>query len=753
MQPSGQPSTQPTARPTFDRFLGAWAKTTHDLQFANLVAPVQDNIWVCGVTNERASCIVMVRQSGLVISNYYFVWNSVSAVFQTGDLGRVFLSGQSISQLGTVTSDLADCRIENAQLVCAMKSFYDTAVTAVTFVPNPKKIMYFGTYYKFVSSSLVDAVTGSLQKSYLYSSSMMESLTVLQAPFSGSILNSAELVNAMALEYENPDSFIGGALQLNGDAGMNAYLLRVNSLTGDFKFGVRYHTNRNYVDTRRTLSAVPGPAWSSVTRGILLLNPVLYLIFDSTHESSTSLSVLKVDMETGLIIQQVHVSARNASLSCTDITTTSTGLFLYIACAITERSNKSESIAISVSSDLSFSRLPIGCHKNAEVVYSTEHVDFKKSTLTVSVQTAQSLIVDSEYSTSELIPTVRPTTAPSVAPSAQPSSTPTGEPSSSPTAAPSVSPQPTSQPSSSGPTNTYKPTVKPTQRPSARPSREPTKSPTVMPTITPTARPTLQPSTKPSKQPSVSPTRAPSVTRTRAPTRKPSVSASSASAPPSVATTDSASIVEGGNRTESDVAWVIGGSVVGGLLAIWLGFRLWKWSIYALDQQEKKKAMMKMLQTVNDITDSLQQRTVRETTRRRTARNAAGTGVAGIGRPILSAISEGVLRGVHPDYEESDIENPNIRANTLHKDPFTAHPPLNSVASSRSSSSLELSSLHSSERSEGDEEKQDCSDSSDSSSNYSSSESYSNSISSSWGSNSSNMYSFPSSFSDGADVY
>eukprot|EP01032_Pedospumella_encystans_P007629 gene7629-9133_t len=245
-------------------------------------------------------------------------------------------------------------------------------------------------------------------------------------------------------------------------------------------------------------------------------------------------------------------------------------------------------------------------------------------------------------------------------------------------------------------------------------------------------------------------------TRTRAPTRKPSVSASSASAPPSVATTDSASIVEGGNKKDSDIAWVIGGSVVGGLLAIWLGFRLWKWSIYALEQHEKKKAMMKMLQTVNVIADSIQERTVRETTRRRTARIATGAGVASSGGSTLSAIAEGVPRRTHPDYEECEIKNPNIRANAtrLHKDRFTAHPPLNSEASSQSSSSLGLSSLHSSERSEGSTVmKQDCSVSSNSSDSFSSSESCSISITSSWGSNSSNAYSFPSSVSDGADSY
>jgi len=49
-------------------------------------------------------------------------------------------------------------------------------------------------------------------------------------PASGSILNSAELVNAMALEHVKPDSFIAGGMELSDGLGMHAYVVRANSL-------------------------------------------------------------------------------------------------------------------------------------------------------------------------------------------------------------------------------------------------------------------------------------------------------------------------------------------------------------------------------------------------------------------------------------------------------------------------------------------------------------------------------------------
>lgn len=46
------------------------------------------------------------------------------------------------------------------------------------------------------------------------------------APTSGSILNSAELVNAIVLEHVKADTFIAGGLKLSDGAGMHAYVVR-----------------------------------------------------------------------------------------------------------------------------------------------------------------------------------------------------------------------------------------------------------------------------------------------------------------------------------------------------------------------------------------------------------------------------------------------------------------------------------------------------------------------------------------------
>eukprot|EP01032_Pedospumella_encystans_P039237 gene39237-biopygen23743 len=81
-------------------------------------------------------------------------------------------------------------------------------------------------------------------------------------PVSGTILNSADLVNAMALEYEHPDMFITGGLELSNGVGLHAYLLRVNALLGVVKFGMMYHAST--FETRRNL--LEGNTMNSVTK-------------------------------------------------------------------------------------------------------------------------------------------------------------------------------------------------------------------------------------------------------------------------------------------------------------------------------------------------------------------------------------------------------------------------------------------------------------------------------------------------------
>ena len=537
----------------------------------NGVYNIQENVWICGrqPLSRSAQCAVVNSTTGAALTNYAFPWMTVTNVVAPGQTGSVVVVGDQSTSSNSPASDVALCKVSSAEMSCSVLSFHETTFTTTSYVSFSKKVVLVGSYRASTTVTVVDAKS-SVANSFVYTISSVNAILFshMQSPLkyigsftagtsvsatgavnsivagvvrtdsgkltltrvvpaSGSILNNAELVNAMVLENSNADSFIAGGLQLSGeDTGLHAYLLRVNVLFGAVLYGTRYRATSSIAGAnvtsdgyRRVMSEVN--AFSSLSRGVVRIDTTLYMIVDVIHNvNKSSVTAMHLDMQTGLILQQVHLVARNASLSCTSIT--STGLFITVACLVTYNTSVVHSVLINTDLSLLFAKLPAGVMKQPSIVLAEETLPFQSFPLSTVGAKAQSVISFYNYSSiggvQTFSPSLAPSPQPSTQPSSQPSCAPSSQPSSSPTSAPSVSPQPTSHPSSSGPTNTYKPTVKPTPRPSTVPSKEPTVLPTQSPSILPTAYPTLEPSGSPSVNPSIVSTTAPTCTFTRKPT-------------------------------------------------------------------------------------------------------------------------------------------------------------------------------------------------------------------------------------------
>ena len=751
--PSGQPTTSPTSLPTID--IDTWVTAVESLKSISELSTITINVWVCGRTgtNLGSSCAVFGVPSGSVTTDYKFPWTDILGVLQTEDASRVVVSGHVINPANVVTSEVSNCVIGATHLTCVAKSFYDTTFAATTYVPFPRKLFYAGVYSSFATVSIEDALTGAV-KSYLYTTSAMQSVTISHsaappsfvgsflagtcvatngafyyivsgmvrtdsgamsavylAPVSGNVLNREDLVTAMSLEFVNPDSFIAGGLQLSTTSGKHAYLLRVNALIGSIKYSKRYRvtsTGSAKTEVRRRMLGET-VTYNSVTRGMVLKDTELYMTVDVTRtDGATHLhaAILKLSMETGLILQQVHLSAANASLSCTDVVI-SMEQYLHLACSISRPDASTESIILATTMQLSMSSLPPELKKETSAIFQEEDISFQRFSLPISSKTTQSIISDYELSTDEAVPTLRPSFLPTLQPSVVPSEQPSSRPSSSPTSAPSVSPQPTSQPSSSGPTNTYKPTVKLTQRPTTVPSINPTLSPSRIPTTPPTVRPTGSPTVHPSSGPSASRTISPTHIPTAQPSRKPSYAPSAVPtrAPSPAITTSDPAGASGKENSDSDLVMVIGGSVLGGFIALWLFSRLFRWYLHEVHLHAKKREIALRLYETRVLQAeqfaASQNPPERNRDKRRKVgspknhtRPAASTGAYAIG-PLVS------LAHKIPEII-ADNTNSSAEAHSVNRDEAAPSPSVH--GSSSSDSSVVLSSLHSSERSDMNEE-------------------------------------------------
>lgn len=640
-QPSGIPTVVPTQLLTAREYVYLMHANSTSSRYS--MARIGDVHWVCGKEQGVSSCTA-VASPGKLQSIFEFNWDDITSVIQTDDPSVVMVSGRTLSA-DTMTTDIARC-VMGTELQCAVRSYSASNYVAVSFSPSVHKLVYAGSSGGYASVLILDSVT-SAASTYQYTSETMQSIAMTHVqsppnflgsfivgtctsvgsvayifagmvrtdsgtmtamyvmPVSGTITNNAELVNTMALEHTQPDSFIGGGLQTTGEASVSAYVLRVNALYQSVLNGWRYHINPSAVGGRRkfTVETVS----NSVVKGLAIVEAEVYVLVSwntSTADSLNCISILRTDLASGAIQQQVHIKSNTSSLSCTEMNLA--GMFLTIACLMfTPATGATRELLVSVDRQLTFSKLPVGFERYDHVVFSAESAAFQRTKLVLSAEKVTLATTNYAFSTADENPTLRPTIMTTRSPTVPPSALPSAQPSSSPTATPSVSPQPTSQPSTSGPTNTYKPTVNPTQRPSMAPTISPTVLPTQQPTPAPTARPTVQPSRHPSVHPTVIPTTAPSRAPQNKPTLKPSTLPSiapscqpfgaSTTATPSVLTANPVRSED--NDGNDNIALVIGGSIAGGLVFLWCGHKLLKWSVQSFDDYKQKRGMQSILDT------------------------------------------------------------------------------------------------------------------------------------------------------------
>ena len=652
-QPSREPSAQPQTRPTQSPTLISWLSSLRSLHTISAVGIVNHNIWMCGEVSDQGSCTVLEVLSGLMQNSYSFPWVHTTSITRPTDPSQVMLCGRSGMLQDTFNSDLAVCDIkQSGGINCAVKVVYGAVYTTSAFVPFPKKLINMGVLNTLIIASIMDSVATSdgttTVKHYTYTFKLIEDVKIacLQSPpvfigaffvgtgvsingaanyivagivrtdsgsmtamylrpTSGSILNSAELVNAMTLVFEHPDIFIVGGFKLSDIPGLNAYLLRVNPFFGGVKYTIRYV----YLFPAGAWRALgDSPILNTAAQSVVRIDTQLYMIVNvvlvKSNTSCSSLSVLKVDMVTGLLLQQVHITSRSDCLSCTHISSSLDKSMLFISCQMYNVSYI-ETVAIATGLNMQFGNLPESFTQSRDVLFVEESLSFQRFPLPVTSQPADIATSSYVYSTGENMPTVFPTVLTSAFPSMQPSSDPSSQPSSSPTAAPSVSPQPSSHPSSSGPTNTYKPTVKPTPRPSFIPSKEPTLRPSVAPTKNPTARPSIVPSAS-RVHPSLATTASPSCTPTRQPTHKPtSIPSANPTGSPTevVATAVEESSVVANSTYKENGAVMIFMYTVAGVIGVWCAYHSLQCCVRANYYAQKR---MRLRAELDNIRHSVQ---------------------------------------------------------------------------------------------------------------------------------------------------
>ena len=625
-KPSSQPTSQLTSWPTENQFYGQWVTTLHDTATVSALAHTENTIWACGVDNSTTAktyCAKVDPATGAQLVRFLFPWSYITSVSVPNDASSIAITGRS-SINNTINIDIANCTVRDTHLSCRAMQFTDTEFVASSYVPAVEKIVFIGLYAGKASVTVLNSVTSAIN-SYLYTANMMETISLTHAhsppryvgtfvvgtcksnyklnficagvvrtdsgimtamyltPLNAAIMNNVEMVDAVSQEYEHPDTFIAGGIELSDGAGMHAYVVRVNALYYSVLYGIRYRLHTTGSSIRRVLQDTA--LSKSVVKGMALLGSHLYMIVSVSESTGTgtesSMHVLKTDIATGHIVQQVQIYSSVASLSCTDIT--STGLYLTMSCIKQSIHSQSQILLISMDRNLTLSQLPTGFRRYENNTFTAESVPFTANRFQISMQNADRNTNDYAFTTTDGSPSFRQTARPTTRPSSNPSSSPSGQPSSSPTSAPSVSPQPTSHPSSSGPTNTYKPTIMPTQRPSIVPSRVPSVSPSVIPSVRPTTRPSAAPCAAPSAQPSVSPTKKPTfgpTTRsTRVPSIHPTVKPTSVPSVEPTASTATGALVANNKR-----AFAIFGYVVLGLLVLWMVYVLRWWCGYKLEK-------------------------------------------------------------------------------------------------------------------------------------------------------------------------
>ena len=592
---------------------------------------MNNEVWSCGrgVDIGSQSCTVINDASGEVFAQYALPWDKLTTLKVSSD-GNIVIS----SDVGS-SSEIFRCRQKKAHMECVVKEFNTVAFTTSSYIPFTYQVVLVGAHDSKAVVSFADSML-SLIQSYKYTSPGVTMtlrgiysvpdfvgtfvagtctggvgtsnsnyvmfgwirshtgvmIATYLAPFSSNIVSGTDLVSTVTAETTEPDTFIGGALQLSDNAGSNAYIVRVNALYQSVLFGMRY---RYVVDSTRRVLSDATSIFASAVRGMVLVDSALYILVQTIHRNSSSASVLKANAASGAIHRQAHLSVPGGAIICSHIVRARSALAM--GCTVHSASVDVQSVVISVGLDLLFTKLPTEVALSTDTRFKAESVlftahPFKVIASSVFLRATQSELnsTSDSYSrayastitptnapiiTPTLRPSARPSCTPSCAPlpSSLPSSVPSSRPSSSPSAAPSISPQPTSQPSTSGPTNTYKPTVAPTevptQRPSLTPSVRPSMRPSVITTMQPSAQFLLQPSVQPSMEPSIQPGPVPSTK----PSLKPSTGTSKTQRPTTADSSEPTEIPSAAptsitNESRGAIPPYVIGSAVAGLIAL-----------------------------------------------------------------------------------------------------------------------------------------------------------------------------------------
>ena len=746
-QPSRQPSAQPTSQPTA-------APSATNVEFATPVSrskvasafALGAQMWVCSDARDTTSaqCKTIATVGGAVEQAYSFPWDKTNYVFAQSASNSAYLSGSvrnsNITGGTSVSSAVAVCAAHSVHLSCTVKSFADTDIVAASYNSFIQKAVYIGTYASRPTFLVVDSTDAV--RSFMYSASYLRAITLatvqhvpnfigsfvagpcvsntaaaqvmiftgwlrsdtgtLSAAYvtttSGMILNTAGLVNGMAVETNGPDSFIVGGLQLSDGVGMCGYMFRINTLFRDVKYGMRYTVTREGSTARRLLNSVEEA--SSTIKSVVWRDNRLFAVLQSTSVNTTSAAVLKLNAVTGAVVQQVSLYAPNASLICVSIQ--STPPTVIITCNIYENDAHVRSVVIAADLQLTFSALPPGVHRGNDT-YRAENVEFRATQVSVTSAPATLAVSNYQFDTSNQQPlplsTAAPTSAtPSARPSSQPTSRPSGQPSSSPTSTPSMSPRPTSHPSTSGPTGTHKPSAVPTDSPTVVPTVVLTAVPSIKPSATPSRLPSITPTVLPTPlltvRPSTSPTRTSSLRPTRVPTVRPSRVHTTTHAP-SVTSTEEVVIVDTRDNRESVPSYVIGVAVGGVLLVAMCGYALFRYKQHT--REEKERALRKVdffaqqaLLVAQMHTEHLkivaeEEQRLADKARRKAAQAMRSGGGAHAVSPRIVVPTQAPISPVPPVSSVSPLP------------PVRTVPPVPVHVSVDSESSVEVSSLHSSE--------------------------------------------------------
>jgi len=629
-----------------------------------------DEIWACGASNSTfGGCVTADVYSGAVVRQFDVPWAIATSALVMNN--KFVLSGRKNG-----ASMLADCEA-GAQLACRVLTLSDTTYYTAAFVPLTDSVLYVGARGEYAASTVLDS-SGAVLSHYIYRALNMKSIALVQSatvanfaggfvagtatadsnaetqylvlgwihtasgafsavylyPTGGVIRDRTEAVQALAMESTGPDSFIAGGIELSDKSGVYAYMMRTNVLFRNIPYAVRYVTG--HLQSRRKLT---DSFTQCVVRGIAVVTPAVFLVVDQMDREAnkTTASVLKVEARDGFVIQQVRISSEAGSVACSDITSTPTGI--VIVCNIHDTWVSTHSVLLYADRSLKFRALPAGFVLDRNATFRAEPVPFKMSALSTTTSKTSVATSTSTYTSDNTSPTYVPTTPPTMTPSTR---RPTARPSLAPSWIPSVQgssgppavyAHPTSRPSTVQPTFTLKPSSLLTAEPSVVVTVPPSTQPSARPSPPPTLQPTATPSRTPTHLPSAAPTRKPSIRSTCRPTRTPTLRPTPVSAMtiPPVSEAAPPTGPDENCHTNTTPSYVITVSVVGAVLCVIFGAFLF-YRQYSASEEKKFDRLTKIgpsSEHVRAVQKIMRQRaTMSSSVPRSINTNAAGNKVA-----------------------------------------------------------------------------------------------------------------------------